>query len=85
MRIAGKNLLKFWKQEAPTGLINGSNKVFTMSQTPLENDTVEVYLNGLRQIPTTDYSVSTTTITFVTAPALGQTVNVQYVQKSGGE
>lgn len=85
MRIAAKNLLKFWKQETPSGTINGSNKAFTLSQTPLENDVVEVYLDGLRQVPVIDYTISTTTITFVTAPALGQSVFVQYVQKIGGE
>jgi hypothetical protein len=84
-RVQAKNLTKFWKIEAPSGTINGSNKVFTLSQKPLENDATLVFLDGLLQTETTDYTLSNSTLTFVTAPALGQSVRVQYVQYSGGE
>lgn len=84
-RIQAKHLLKFWKAETPSGTVNGSNKVFTLSQLPLENDAVLVFLNGILQTLTTDYTLSNQTLTFVTAPALGQSVRVQYVQFTGGE
>lgn len=65
-------------QEVPSGTVNGSTTAFTLANTPAQASTVIVYLDGLRQKPTTDYSISTNTITFVTAPASGQTVTVDY-------
>jgi hypothetical protein len=85
MRLEARNIKKFWKKEVPSGTIGGGNKVFTLSQTPVESDSVTVYLNGLRQTPTIDYTISTITVTFVTAPALGQVVTCDYVQLLGGE
>lgn len=82
-RLDAQSLKKFWTDETPTGLVNGSNTVFTLAQTPLENEAVDVYLDGLKQIITTDYSVSGVTITFVTAPELGQTVRVDYIRARG--
>jgi hypothetical protein len=69
-----------FEDEVPTGAVNGVNLVFTISQTPVQNAAVDVYLNGLKQIPTTDYSVSGTTITFVVAPVIGQSLRVDYVR-----
>lgn len=63
--------------ETPTGTINGINDAFTTANTPT-SETVRVYLNGLRQTPTTDYSVSTNTITFTTAPLTGDVIIVDY-------
>jgi len=52
--------------EAPSGSINGVNKTFTLSQTPIEG-TEQVYLNGLLQEPgsSNDYTISGSVITFV--------------------
>lgn len=82
-RLDAQSLKKFWEDETPSGTINGSNAVFTLAQTPLENAAVDVYLDGLKQIPTTDYSVSGSTITFVVAPAIGQTLRVDYIRSKG--
>lgn len=41
-------------QETPVGLINGSNKVFTVAYA-FQAGTLEVYLNGVEQIKNTDY------------------------------
>ena len=70
--------------EIPTGAINGTNKTFTISQSPLE-DTEEVYLNGLLQEPGTgnDYTISDDTITFVDAPETGDVVTVSYLIHQG--
>jgi hypothetical protein len=85
MSLLDANQLKrFWITEVPSGTVNGSNVTFTLSQTPIENDAVLVFLDGLKQKQTTDYSISGTTITFVTAPAIAQIVEVEYVQKKGG-
>lgn len=82
-RLDAQSLKKFWEDETPSGTINGTNTVFTLAQTPLENAAVDVYLDGLKQIPTTDYSVSGSTITFVTAPVVGQTLRVDYIRSKG--
>ena len=84
-RIQAKNLRRFWKLETPAGAVNGTNKAFTMTETPLENDAVLVFVNGLLREQGSDYSISGKVITFVTAPAVAQKVTVQYVQNVGGE
>lgn len=63
--------------ETPSGTVNGSNVTFTLAATPTAG-TVRVHLNGLRQILTTDYSISTDTITFVTAPLTGDVLVADY-------
>lgn len=50
-----------------TGTVNGINVTFSLPSAPLAN-TVSVYLNGLLQKRVTDYTISGSTITFVTAP-----------------
>jgi hypothetical protein len=82
--IDGKFIAKGWVQEVPTGTVNGSNTAFTLSTAPREPDVVQVYLNGIRQRKTTDYSISGTTITFVSAPVTDQSVYVEYFQNTGG-
>lgn len=82
-RPDARNLKKFWVEETPSGTVNSSNVTFTLAQTPLENDSVDIYLDGLFQISGTDYTISGVTITFTTAPAFGQTVRAAYIRKSG--
>jgi len=82
-RLNAQSLQRFWVDETPSGTIDGSNLVFTLAQTPVENAAVDVFLDGLKQIPGTDYSVSGITITFTTAPANGQLLRVDYIQARG--
>lgn len=72
--------LKTWVQEIPSGSINGSNTAFTLSQSPTSSSGVHVFLNGLAQIQGVgkDYTISGSTITFVTAPETAQTLTVIY-------
>ena len=49
---------------------NGSTTAFTLSKTATTNG-VAVYVENVRQIPTTAYSVSGTTLTFTAAPLSG--------------
>ena len=65
----------------PTGTVNGSNKVFTISNSATNNEIV-VTINGLKQIEGTDYSLSGTTLTFVTAPFTGALLEVFYVNST---
>ena len=55
---------------------NGSNTIFTLSVSTSTEKTF-VYLNGILQVPTTDYSVSNTTLTFVTAPPSDNAIEVR--------
>lgn len=50
---------------------NGSTTSFTLSSAPSSLAAVEAYISGVAQVPTTAYSVSGTTLTFVSAPASG--------------
>lgn len=49
----------------------GAQTDFTLSSTPASVDSVFVFISGVAQRPTTDYSISGTTLTFVAAPPLG--------------
>ena len=59
--IAG--IANFVDAETPAGPINGVNTIFTLANTPLSNS-MHLFLNGVRQRPTTDYSVTGNTITY---------------------
>jgi len=62
--------------EIPSGAIDGVNAVFT---TAAAYTGLAVYLNGLRQTLTTDYTHTTaTTFTFAVAPIVGDTIRVDY-------
>jgi len=64
--------------EIPAGAINGTNKLYTVDNSFLAN-TLEVYLNGLRQRRVDDYNeISDTEFEFVLAPRVGDTVSVDY-------
>jgi hypothetical protein len=82
-RLNAAWLRRFWVDETPAGLVNGTNTLYVVSQTPLENDAVDVFLDGLKKIPGVDYTISGLNITFTTAPVLGQTVRVNYIRLRG--
>ena len=66
--------------ETPTGLINGTNAVYTLTSTPSNPNGVIVLLNGVVQYNGAglDYTVSGLTITFTTAPTTGSTIFAYY-------
>ncbi len=68
-------------QDTATG--NGSTTVFTLSSAPVCNLAV-VTVNGLVQTKTTDYSISGTTLTFVSAPANSSAIQVYYGSPPAG-
>ena len=67
--------------EIPSGTINGSNVTFTLANTPISGSE-HVYLNGARQLvgAGNDYTISSATITFATAPPTGSNLLVDYRQ-----
>ena len=68
-------------RETPSGLVNGSNTTYVLANTPVSG-TEEVYLNGIQQEPGAgnDYTIATSTITFLSAPASGDKVRVSYLK-----
>jgi len=63
--------------EVPSGTINGSNVTFTLAAPPSAAG-ISLFQNGLLLKPTTDYSLSTATITMVAAPLTGDTLLANY-------
>ena len=55
---------------------DGSTTAFTLSEAQTTNSCI-VSINGVIQIPTLAYSVSTTTLTFTEAPASGDVIDVR--------
>jgi hypothetical protein len=53
--------------EVPTGIVNGSNAVFTLALPPSPAASLELYRNGLFQRQGADYQISGSTITFFLA------------------
>lgn len=68
------------KQEAPSGTVNGSNTAFTLSTTPINNASVQLYLDGMILVQGTDYTISGASITMTTAPETSQTLYAVYVR-----
>jgi hypothetical protein len=57
---------------------DGSTVAFTLGSTQTTNSCI-VSINGVVQIPTLAYSVSTTTLTFTEAPAAGDVIDVRQI------
>jgi len=72
--------------EALTGTQNGVNKDFTIDYTPNPASALMVFRGGARQqlnptgTTTGDYSYSAKTITFNTAPVVGEIILCDYVR-----
>lgn len=60
------------------GSVNGSQATFTLSQSPASTSVVHVVLDGLVQYNPTDYTMSGTVITMLTAPASAPNTNEFY-------
>jgi len=58
---------------------DGTNSTFTMSVTPGNADAVIVTMNGVTQMPGSDYTVSGTAITFSTVLPSGQVALIRHV------
>jgi len=59
------------------GLGDGETVSFDIDNTPNEGG-LKLYVNGTLQVETTDYSISTATVTFVTAPTLNHAITAAY-------
>ena len=56
---------------------DGSTQAFTLTNINNNVDSVMVFLNGVLQRPTTDYTVSGITLTFGTAPAAADAITIK--------
>lgn len=74
------NLYLEFSTASDSGIGNGSAVDFVLSQTPKSTLEPLVTLNGIKRRYTTDYTINlgTKTVTFVDAPAAGQTINIIY-------
>ena len=68
-------------RETPSGLVNGANATFNLANAPV-NGTEQVFLNGILQDPGSgnDYTISGSTVTFVSAPTTGDKIRVTYLK-----
>lgn len=65
--------------ETPSGTVNGSNTVFTLTYAPISTSTLNLFLNGVLLIQGTDYTISSNSITMTgTIPVLGQSLRASY-------
>lgn len=63
---------------------NGSTTAFTVTTAPSDVDDLLVTINGLIQRPTTDYTVSGTTLTFTSVPFNGANIFARLIGGSSG-
>lgn len=68
---------RYIDDETPTGTVNGTNKIFTVSKSPVVGS-LKVYRGGARQRVTEDYTLSDKTITFTLAPQVGEILLVDF-------
>jgi hypothetical protein len=63
----------------PSGTINSSNVTFTLPQAPTPAASLELFYNGVLQTAGgVDYTLSSSTITMVTAPLTGSSLIAWY-------
>lgn len=67
----------FIDNEIPSGTVDGVNTVFTLANIPTTGSQ-HIYVNGLRQTPTVDYTISADTITFTVAPVISSNLLADY-------
>lgn len=76
----GGVLPAFSDNETPAGTINGSNRTFTLANTPSPSGSLALFRNGLRMAPGVDYTLSGSTMTFFVAstPQTGDQLTASY-------
>lgn len=77
---------EFVSDATPTGLVNSSNTAYNAGG-PYASNTLEVFINGLKQIRNTDYTETTPTsgdFTMTVAPTTGDIIRVNYMNNGAG-
>jgi hypothetical protein len=65
------------RDETPSGSLNSINQLFTLAHTPLSG-TLDIFINGVRQRVTTDYTISGTTVTIIVPPRSYDSIAADY-------
>lgn len=76
---SGSGIIKEIFNEIPSGLVNGVNIKFALDTIPVAN-TERLFLNGIRQLKNTDYTIALDTISFSLPPEAGDLVTVDYMK-----
>ncbi len=77
----------FFDGEIPQGLINGTNAVFNLTNAPSPASSLSLFRNGVLQKAGSDFSLSGSTITFLTVsiPQGGDLVQASYRTGASGQ
>lgn len=70
---------KFISNEVPTGTVDGTNVEFVLANTPISGS-LSLYQNGLLMKVAEDYTITSGTITFLVAPAVGALLLANYIK-----
>ncbi|MGI9162287.1 MAG: hypothetical protein ACR2JI_05095 [Mycobacterium sp.] len=68
--------------EELSGVQDGVNDVFTITQIPAPNQAVQVFRNGLLEIPVVCYAVADDMVTFTTPPLADDVLTVIYQRET---
>lgn len=81
----GSASIGFVDFETPSGVTDGANVTFTLSQTPAPARSLLLFRNGLLQTPLVDFTLTGNTVRFmtVTAPQSGDVLTASY--RTGGQ
>lgn len=77
-KINKSNIATTLTYSSGTDTGDGSTTAFTINSGRSVND-VLVIVNGVTLVPTTDYTISSTTLTFSTAPVSGAEIQIRYL------
>jgi len=65
--------------ETPSGTIDGTNKTFTLANTPSPATSLKLFLNGMFMTPAgEDYTLTGNSIVFINAPTSGSVMRAFY-------
>ena len=79
LTVSGVTPTDYMDYQVGTGDGSDTTPITTLSHSVSLAQDIMVTLNGIRQVPVTDYTVSGTTLTFTTAPADGVTILVYFL------
>lgn len=65
-------------REAPAGTMDGTNKAFTLSFTPNPAASLTLWLNGVEQVSSFDYTIAGSAINYAVAPKSSDLMVAQY-------
>jgi hypothetical protein len=74
------NLVAYANAFADTFVGDGSTTSWTLTRTPASLLNLDVSIDGVTQVPTTNYTVSGTTFTMTSAPPSGSVILVRYAE-----